>query len=297
MKDETRSSYHQRILKVLLYIQKHLDRTISLEELAAVACFSPFHFHRVFRGMVGETLAEHVRRLRLERAAQRLALTGDSVTELAFDAGYETVESFTRAFRKRFGQSPTEYRKEKRHGRQMTPKLKSGLESFQMNLKYGGPLNMDVKLVKMKPRKVAFVRHIGPYDQCKTAWETLCAWAGPRGLLGPQTEFLGLCHDDPEVTETSKIRYDACIAASGDMTPAGEVGIQEVAGGEFAVALHVGPYENLKHTYAELCGRWLPASNREVKNAPSVEVYLNDPERTPPDELRVEIQLPLEPRR
>src|SRR5215471_3560234 len=110
MRDTTIQDYQSRILKVLVHIQKSLDSPVSLEELAAIASFSPFHFHRVFRGMVGESVKEHVRRLRLERAAHRLRFTGKPVTELAFEAGYETHESFTRAFHTMFGESPTEFR-------------------------------------------------------------------------------------------------------------------------------------------------------------------------------------------
>jgi len=78
-------------LRVLVHIQQHLDETIELDELAHIAHFSPYHFHRIFRGMVGESLMEHVRRLRLERAAHRLKFTDTSVTNIAFDAGYETL--------------------------------------------------------------------------------------------------------------------------------------------------------------------------------------------------------------
>src|SRR6185436_20700588 len=110
MKPETVESYRERMLAVLVHIQEHLDDPLPLEELADVAHFSPFHFHRIFRGMVGESVKEHVRRLRLERAAHRLRFTGEPVTEIALDAGYQTHESFTRAFGAMFGESPSEFR-------------------------------------------------------------------------------------------------------------------------------------------------------------------------------------------
>jgi AraC family transcriptional regulator len=106
MKEETLRFYRERILQVLLHIQRHLDEELPLLELADVACLSPYHFHRVFRGMVGESVAEHVRRLRLERAALQLKHTRYSVARVAFDAGYESHEAFTRAFKGAFGESP-----------------------------------------------------------------------------------------------------------------------------------------------------------------------------------------------
>ena len=110
----TLESYQERMVRALVHIQGHLDEPLPLEDLAGVACFSPFHFHRIFRGMVGESVKEHVRRLRLERSAQRLKLSSQPVTAIALDAGYETHESFTRAFRAMSGQPPSEYRENHR---------------------------------------------------------------------------------------------------------------------------------------------------------------------------------------
>ncbi|MHC4992157.1 MAG: helix-turn-helix domain-containing protein, partial [Planctomycetota bacterium] len=112
MKPTTQSDYTQRILRVLVHIQQNLDAALPLEDLAAVASFSPFHFHRVFRGMVGETVMQYVRRLRLERAAMRLKHTEQPVTTIAFEAGYEAHEAFTRAFHRAFGRSPSSFRAE-----------------------------------------------------------------------------------------------------------------------------------------------------------------------------------------
>src|SRR5213080_552501 len=110
MRADTEHAYKERVLRTLVYIQNHLDEVITLDDLAAVAHFSPYHFHRIFRGMVGESVMEHVRRLRLERAAHRLKFGDQPVTRLAFDAGYETHEAFTRAFAAAFGQAPSQFR-------------------------------------------------------------------------------------------------------------------------------------------------------------------------------------------
>ena len=110
MKEDTRQDYAERIIRVLVHIQQNLDDALPLEDLAAIAHFSPFHFHRVFTGMVGESVKQYVRRLRLERAAMRLKHGERPVTSIAFEAGYETHEAFTRAFRSAFGRSPSEFR-------------------------------------------------------------------------------------------------------------------------------------------------------------------------------------------
>ena len=155
---------------------------------------------------------------------------------------------------------------------------------------------MDVKIVTVPPMKVAYVRHVGPYNQVGTAWEKVCMHLGRQGLLGSGSRFIGLCYDDPEVTPPDKIRYDACVTVDEDFAGEGDLAVQTVGGGEYAVTTHEGPYERLGQTYARLFGQWLPHSGRELRSEPSLEFYLNEPDGTPPEELLTDIYAPLEPK-
>ncbi len=300
MKADTERIYSERILKVLVHIQEHLDEPLELSELGRVAYFSPFHFHRIFRGLVGESVMEHIRRLRLERAVYRIKSTDRSILEIALDAGYETHESFTRAFRGMFGMPPSDLR---RGSRKTPPALapsgvhyqpEGRMPDFKPLIKGGVP--MEVRIEKIEPIRVAFMRHIGPYEECGKTWAKFCAWAGPRGLFGPNTTVLGISHDDPEVTPPEKIRYDACITVDENFEPEGEVGVQEISGGDYAVIVHHGPYERLIDTYSRICGEWAPRSGRVLKSGPCFEIYRNNPEETPPEVLVTDVYVPLEPR-
>lgn len=299
MRPQTEQDYTERMLKVLVHIQQHLDEALSLDDLAAVAHFSPYHFHRIFQGMVGESLMAHVRRLRLERAATRLKHSDQPVTHIAFEAGYETHEAFTRAFRAMFGESPTGFREV--HQSLPMPHVPSGVhyapdgEPASFTAHMGGP-TVEAKVEKIDEMKVAFIRHVGPYHEVGPTWAKLCKWAGPRRLMGWMPKLLGLCHDDPDVTPPDKIRYDACLVIKEDIEPEGEIGVQAIAGGDYAVAIHRGPYEKLSETYAALCGQWIPAQGREIRSAPCFEVYKNSPETTKPEKLVTEVHVPLEPR-
>ena len=155
---------------------------------------------------------------------------------------------------------------------------------------------MDVKIEKLDPIRVAFVRHIGPYKECGTAWEKLCVRLGKEGLLVPGNRYFGLCHDDPEVTPEDKIRYDACVEVGDGFEAEAEVGVQTIGGGEYAITTHFGPYERLSETYARLFGQWMPQSGREARSAHSLESYLTDPENTDPEDLGTDSDAPLEPR-
>ena len=153
---------------------------------------------------------------------------------------------------------------------------------------------MDVRIETREPTPVAFVRHVGPYAECADAWQTLCGWAGPRGLLGPSSQFLGICYDDPKITPEDKIRYDACVCVGDGVSGEGEVGVQEVVGGAYAVVVHRGPYSGFHETFARFYGEWLPASGFECRDAPCLEIYMNDPNQTPEEELLTEIWVPVE---
>ncbi|MHC4618810.1 MAG: AraC family transcriptional regulator [Planctomycetota bacterium] len=296
MKKSTRKLYEERILRVLVFIQRNLDEELSLEQLAKAAHFSRYHFHRIFRGMVGESVKEHIRRLRLERAAMRLKHSDKSVLEIALEAGYETHESFTRAFKAVCGCAPARFRS----SNSVLPETAPSVVHYRsdgvikgIRFRIGGE-SMDVKIERLEAMRVAFVRHVGPYSEAGEAWGKLCGRLGAEGMLGAEARFVGVCHDDPEVTPPEKIRYDACVTVSDDFEPEGEIGVQTIGGGEYAVVTHAGPYEKLGQTYAKLYGQWLPQSGRGPRSEPCLEFYLNDPEGTEPEELLTDIYAPLE---
>ena len=255
MKPSTEQDYHERIVRTLVYIQRHLDDELELENLASTAAFSRFHFHRVFRGLVGESLKEHIRRLRLERAAQALKQQDRPITDIAFSAGFETHESFTRAFGAMFGVSPSGYRA----AHQPVPESASGSHLDDVSgyhpPDYGEPLPVEMK--ELPPIRIVFLRHLGPYSQVGATWGKLMSWAGMRGLLGPGTRLLGIVHDDPDVTPADKVRYDAAVAVNRPVEPEGEVGVTEIPGGKYAVFTHRGSYETLGKTYQRFFGGWL----------------------------------------
>ncbi len=296
MRPQTEKDYKERILRVLVYLQQHLDEALKLDDLAAIAHFSPFHFHRIFQGMVGESVKAHVRRLRLERAATRLKHSDQPVTRIAFEAGYETHEAFTRAFHAMFGESPSSFREI--HQPLPMPDVPSGVHYAQA----GGPkdftitnggLTVQASIKTIDEMKVVFIRHVGPYNEVGPTWEKLCKWAGKKRLIGWKPTMLGLCHDDPDVTPPDRIRYDACLVVKKEAKPDGDVGVQTIGGGDYAVAIHRGPYEKLGETYATLCGQWIPTQGREIATAPAFEVYMNNPQKTKPEKLLTEVHVPL----
>ena len=260
----------ERMLRVVDHIHTHLDEDIDPEELARVAAFSLHHFHRVFRGMTGESVMGFVRRLRLERGAQRLKFGDAPVTEIALSSGYGSHEAFTRAFRARFGSSPTEYRERERHDAAV----------------------LDIALRDEPARSCIAWRYVGDYLECASAWDDLQAIAADVGFGQHATASLGLVYDDPEITAKERLRYDACLALPPEAIPSElpERSVRRsVPAGRYAVARHRGPYEGLLETYVTLLGCWLPSRNVELADEPVVEIYLNEPSETAPADLLTDV--------
>jgi AraC family transcriptional regulator len=291
MKPSTEQDYYQRILRALLYIQRHLDEELTLDQVAVEAAFSSFHFHRIFHALVGEAFREHIRRLRLERAAVHLKRLSEPITQIALQAGFESHEAFTRAFRAMFGVSPSGYRAAHRPPPEPASGIHLGDASGYHPPDYGDPPAVEVK--EVPPMRIVFLRHRGPYEQVSATWGRLMSWAGARGLLGQPFRSIGIVHDDPEVTPADKVRYDAGVTINRAVQPEGEFGALELAGGCYAIVTHRGPYEALGKTYRRFYGGWLPKSGYELRDAMPFEEYLNSPQETGPEELVTLIHVPL----
>ncbi|EYF03811.1 AraC family transcriptional regulator [Chondromyces apiculatus] len=309
MKRETRSFYEMAVRGAVERIFDQLDDALDLTALARTAALSPLHFHRIFRGMLGETPLELHRRLRMERAAHQLA-TGDApVTRVAFDAGYETHESFTRAFGDHYGVSPSAFRLKASEARaacarapQRELAARCGLHFHpgqrpELSLSFTntkGEPAMHVDLKDLPEYRLAAIRHVGPYHHISEAFGRLGEIAGRAGLIRPpHTEMIALYHDDPEATAASALRSDAAISVPDDVIlPEGVTEIR-IPARRYACTTHVGPYTKLGDTWAQFMGSWLPQSGHRVSDGPSFEIYRNTPGETPPEELRTEIYLPI----
>jgi AraC family transcriptional regulator len=282
---ETYQDYVARINKVLVYIQEHIDEEIPLKDLAHVACFSQYHFHRIFRAFTGETLHAHIRRLRIEKAAGKLKYTKQSITEIALDAGYETPSAFTKAFKKLFGLAPSNFRHQETPQNTMRLRFNTHKEENEMVPEY----------IEFKELPVLFVRRTGDYKKsaCQ-AWPVLLNFIKDQGLKLQDVRCFGISHDDPSVTSAEYLRYDACFSAPQDVKAKGEVAKKVLKAGRYAVFVHKGPYEGLENTFDQIFGSWYPSSGEQLDESPCFCEYLNLQEKAAhPEALITRIYIPL----
>lgn len=290
MKTITRETYSRRIEKALDYLSNHLETDLDFHRLADEACLSPYHFHRVYVAMMGETVAESVRRKRLHAAAIMLITSARPIAAVTQEAGYASVHAFTRAFRDAYGLPPAKYRL---HG-QLSAALQRSrqFDHKEHSMKYQFTLS-DVSVKTLPAVRVAALEHRGDYHQIGDAFDRLAAWSAGKGFLAADTPSFGIYYDDPESKPKTELRSEACIAAPVNVHADSDIRMLQTPGGKCAVLEFKGPYSDLEAPYRWLYDTWLPQSGEEPRDDPPYEAYLNDARSTPPTELRTAICIPL----
>lgn len=304
---ETRREYAARINRVIDFVQHNLDGDLRLERLAEVAGFSPWHFHRVFRAMTGETLAVYVQRIRLQCAASRLINSPrDKISQVAYACGFSSPSNFARSFKGYYGMSAGAYRElydrkigavyrkyqldpdnlgqEPDNEREDRPAPSSDNghvvddETAPRHPSERSPA-MEFEVKDFPKRTVAYVRVYNGYDSkyIGPAFQKITTWAAARNLLGPGCEVIGISLDDPDVTPAEKCRYDACVTVPEGTRGDGEIGVYEIPAGKYAVGRLEGTYdrisEQLGAAWTSLFKDWFPSSGYKPGSSPCMEIY------------------------
>jgi len=205
--------YRSRINKVIDYVNNNLNKSFSLEELASVAFFSPFHFHRIFVALTGETVNNFTNRIRNEKAARLLKFSKKSISEISIDCGFSSTATLSRLFKQYFGISPSEYRK---GGKIKNSKIRKELfpvNEYHCNITEEELKNkFPVEIRQLPERRIAYIRVLDAFREgvVLTVFADMVKWAKKMNLFHSETIF-GMSMDDPEVTPKEKYRYEVCI--------------------------------------------------------------------------------------
>lgn len=291
MKQVTSDNYRKRLTKVIDYIYAHLNGDLSVNVLADIAIMSPYHFHRVYRELVQETVNATIRRLRLQHAAVELIRSNQPISHIAKQVSYSSPEAFSRAFTQQFSETPKEYRESKQ-----TQKI--SLEPFiaMLPIETKEYHNMyNVEIMNLEASDLLGYKHQGDYMEIGSVFEKLFVYATSHQLLDENTRSIGVYYDDPQSVSKDKLRSMACITAKTDIVFAEHNTLEniQIPSGKYATVVFKGSYAELEQPYNWLFGEWLPNSGHEAANFPPFEEYLNDPKDTPPNELLTRIHCPL----
>lgn len=299
----TAMEYRRRICLAMNFICDNLGRELTLDEIAASASFSMFHFHRIFKIVVGETVADFTRRVRLEMAANKLVLGRHTpITDIALACGFSSSQNFAKAFRQNFGLTPSAYRKSKNchifsKGENAASLhfgyRESGVSENIIRTASQGGLNMQAEVREMPEYHVAYVRKMGPYGQevCEQAFAELMQWAGPAGHL-TSGQMLSIYWDNPEVTPSDKCRTDACVSVAKNTKTRGQIGLQTISGGPYVVCRFAITGEDFHQAWEEAFV-WLVNSGYECADNPCYELYHNNAKEPPEGKWLVDTCIPL----
>ncbi len=291
-------NYHQ-VLKVQLHVQNNLDQDLSLSAMARLAGMSPSHFHRAFKAHVDETLKRYVERLRVETSLYDLYLSDLNVLQISLRYGFKNPETFTRAFQRRFANSPSKI------GRRRLPARTGEVHRLPVELGLRRSRESNFTVTRLARLHVAFIRHLGRYEDVPpiaapgdTLWRRLETFVREERLALEPFAYIGIAQDNPEQTDEDKLRFDVCVLVDGLFEPRGEVGHQEIEPGYYGVVRHAGPYSTMGAAYQELFERSSQLDGFRVDSKSTFELLL-DTHVTTPDEtgwselyLRLERQTP-----
>ena len=239
------TNYHKKLIPVIRYLEKNFNQPLNLNEVASMACLSAFHFHRIFKIVTNETLADYIRRLKLTSAAQTLFNTKQSVTEVALDHGFSSSQSLAKAFKNYFGLTPTEIKrcssfeqlstllKNSKIGHTLS---KPGHENTQTNTytDLAHQLRREpMKTEQFEARTLAYIRVTGPYgENYQPNITKIYQWAGAKNLAGGESIFI--YHDNPDITPVEKCRTDICISVPSDTEVIPGIELQTLPAGGYA---------------------------------------------------------------
>ncbi len=269
-----KDDYIQSVYKVIFYIEQNYTYELTLEELSSVAGFSKYHFHRIFKSIIGETLNDYIRRVRLSSTTIKLK-TNQKITQIALNSGYETNASFSKAFKKHFGITPKEFSK--------NAKIKKGNDV------------LEPEIVEIQDIELLYVRATGEYRHSVDAsWNKIIEFISKHNLFEKVKARYGIAHDNPKVIESDKIRYDACIETDNvEIKLDGDISSKIISGGKYAKFLHLGSYERLDAAH-DAISDWIIDSEVELRDTLVFHNYLDlNPSEIKPESLRTEIYVPI----
>ena len=294
-KAQANSEYVQRIDRVIDYLRGNLDRQVKLEELARVACFSEFHFHRIFSAVSGETVSNFTNRLRLEKAARLLRYSDQSLTDIALECGFSSSATFSRAFRSGYGTSPSQYR---RSGEIKKSKI---CKELWTGREYVLPMSAEeksaafpVRYVDFPERQVAYIRvtNASEMDRVLAAFRAITVWARSQAIFDEATLF-GMTVDDPDVTPKHLYRYEVCLSSPSPFECADGMSKLTMPNMRYAVTTVSGDIRKVATAWDYLVREWLINSTFEPEHAPALEIFLDREKATEWAHFDLELCLPI----
>jgi len=273
---EMKTDYTKNIQEVVELIEKELE-FVTVEELIRVSGYSYYHFHRIFKAFVGESLKKYIKRLQLEKTLQQMQMDKENITHIAIQAGYHMPSSFNKAFKEMFGVNPSEYKKKYELSRREYPDVQ------------------PIRIERLENKEMYSMRHVGDYEDLDIPIQKFMKFAYKHKLIGSEFCLYTIPHDNPDVTQNERLRFDICIEnrKEVDISKIDEVHIKTIHGGKYAVFAHKGHPKNLIDLYDAIFGKWLYSSDIILRDEPIFQKFLNNKYEVGVENLLAEVYVPI----
>jgi AraC family transcriptional regulator len=296
--EQQHNLYVQRINRVIDYVRDHLTEDLSLETLAKVAYFSPFHFHRLFKTLTGETVNDFTTRLRLERAVALIrAAPKKPVLEAALEAGFTSAPVFSRAFKKQYGISPRAWDRNSALQQRKNGQVLEGFPYYTQAMldAVADSGEFEVKVRDLPVQRLATVRVFHSYtpEPMIAAYLRLMGWYQARGGRLSQTTVYGMSQDDPDVTPLELCRYDYSLLVPDGWTGENEIVVREFPACRIASIHYAGDIYGVARAWQYLFRYWLPRSRYQPDNLPALEIFRRLPEEIGWETFDLECAVPV----
>ena len=283
----TNKSHLEQINLALVYVHNNFDSNITAEDLAEVSGYSIFHFHRIFKEIVGQNVNDYIRNTRLEKTSNLLLYNQHkTIEQISLESGFSTATSFSAAFKKKFGMTPKQWRK---GGYEKSSINEASIIKVEDDVDIGIP-----QIVKETEIPMLYMRVYGYQKDVSEIWKKMTIWADEVGILDEPHRYIGLFHNHPSFTPYNTARYLACIQSQSNAFRSGSVGKCIISNGRFAKFNFTCKHEDLYKMMHLAYMKWLPNSDYEVRNFPAYVEYKNPENLLNNDILEIDFYMPIQ---
>lgn len=278
--------YEDRINRVIDYMDKKNYSTFTLKELSKVACFSEFHFQRIFTAYIGESPLKYINRRKIEKSINLLFHTTKPITDIAHELGFSSSANYSKAFKKHCSITPLKCRKLGKEGYSKT--IRS--ISFKKNTDF----KYTVTIENINNLTVAYTSYWGEYDfNISLAWASLNNWFLENNLDKSNSIAFGITYDNPNISNSNKLRYDACISIPQNTKCIGKINKKDIQGGSYATIEYSGKYSGLEELFNSFYSNWLPQSGYDLENKPTLQIHTSQGNKINNNCVKLKVCIPV----
>lgn len=288
MKQVTSAYYQQIGCNVKNYIHSHLSDELNVKLLSEQFGISFFHFQRIMKAYLNESLGRYINKVKLETALKIIRYSDLPLSEIAIQVGYNDCSAFSKAFSKKFGFPPQKFK---------SNSVISLNTHVDFKISNSGKLVSDIKpkIVLVSDKPIVYKKFKGEYTgkEFNNAWDNFWEIVLRQKILSWRPDVFSIYYDNPFEIAAADCRAECCVATNKNATGDDHIGIKILPGGKYAMFRYKGPHKMLLEINRYILKEWFIKSDLQLRNSPLIEKYINNCRFVDPNNLLTEIFIPI----